>query len=222
MTNERVLEKIANGKKIKTVFSIMDERVEHSVRFIVEQVLNHYNREDMIEATYTALKEIIINGVKANLKHHVFQEMVNDPHSEEQIRNALASFKQHLNENDMKEYRKIANRENLKVTLTVKHSADHILFKVENNTKMTQDEDRRVKEKFERALKYENIAEFYMDAADDTEGTGLGITMIVIMLKNVGVDPHVFSVHNIREQITSAKFSIPLEELRRNEREMAV
>ncbi|EMJ89562.1 hypothetical protein LEP1GSC196_0799 [Leptospira meyeri serovar Semaranga str. Veldrot Semarang 173] len=56
---------------------------------------------------------------------------------------------------------------------------------------------------------YDDIAQFYMDNADTTEGAGLGLALILIMLKGEGIDPNFFRII-IGEDSTIARLEIPL------------
>jgi len=73
-------------------------------------------------------------------------------------------------------------------------------------------EDKRIREKFEAALKYDSIADYYMNNLDDSEGQGIGITMIVLMLKGNNIDPHAFTFDPKKKHSTKAKIEFPIKE----------
>ena len=47
-----------------------------------------------------------------------------------------------------------------------------------------------------------------MDNADNTEGAGLGLALIIIMMKGEGIDPNLFRIA-ITDEYTSARLEIP-------------
>jgi hypothetical protein len=55
---------------------------------------------------------------------------------------------------------------------------------------------------------YNDIAEFYMDNMDNTEGAGLGIALIIILLKNDSIDPNLFRIITKADK-TVARIEIP-------------
>ena len=48
---------------------------------------------------------------------------------------------------------------------------------------LSEKEDKRIRGKFAKGSQYDNIAEFYMDTMDNAEGAGLGITLILMLIK---------------------------------------
>lgn len=212
MSKKSIEERIQQGKRIVTYFPVMNKRVQEKVHFIVNELLKKYDRPDLQEVAYSALKEIIINGVKANLKHYLFKtQLAGENVSEEERKRVLAMLKNNLNEKELEKFYGIALKEKLRVRVRIDHDDSQIRFRVTNNTQMTEEENNRILEKFKQALSYNNIAEYYMNFADDMEGSGIGITMIVLMLKNVGLDPYLFTVSTERK-ITVAKVELPLQE----------
>ncbi|OHD55032.1 MAG: hypothetical protein A2Y33_14585 [Spirochaetes bacterium GWF1_51_8] len=204
-----IAERIDRGENVTFDLCVMDFEIQQYVHTLVQALIKTYTRPDLEEFIYSTLKEMIINGVKANLKHYLFRaKNIDDAAEARGI--GFDELKRLLDENELERFKEIAEIEGLKVHLTVMHSTERIMFLVENNTPMTQNERRRVREKFDCALQYDNIFEYYMGHADDMEGSGLGITMIVLMLKGIGVDPHSFSIHVQGRTSTVAKIQLPL------------
>jgi hypothetical protein len=59
-----------------------------------------------------------------------------------------------------------------------------------------------------KSMSYNDIAEFYMDNMDNTEGAGLGIALIMIMMKSEGLDPALFRIGTLEDR-TIARVEIP-------------
>lgn len=215
MRQRNMLEKIDNGKPIVTSFPVMDEKVQGSMHFMVENLLKRYKRPDLQEIVYSTLKELIINGVKANLKHYIFEREAIHSEQNGEAKAALVELKGMLNEKDLVKFKEVAQMKKLKVRVRVLHSNDKMIFCIQNNTAMTEEEKRRVREKFNKALKYDGIAEYYLENADELEGSGLGITMIVLMLKGSGIDPNTLHIATIRPNVTQAYIELPLNKVSR-------
>lgn len=67
-----------------------------------------------------------------------------------------------------------------------------LTIEIRNNTLIAKQEEKSLREKLAMAMGYDDLAQFYMDNADNTEGAGLGLALIIIMMKGEGIDPNLF------------------------------
>jgi hypothetical protein len=201
---------IDTGKPIDIDLHICTDEDKNHLFLLLSKVLEKYGKIDLVEAIHSSLIELVINGVKANMKHYYFNAAKIDPKSEESLRKGYKLLKEKLNIIELKKFKPIAKKEMLKIHISIIHSIKKLLIFVENNTPLTNFEDRRIREKFGKALAYDSIADFYMDAGDDIEGSGLGITMIVLMLKGQDIDPHAFTINTSNQKTTLARIEFPL------------
>ena len=96
----------------------------------------------------------------------------------------MKDFKDTLNENTL-HYENELEAGKLKVHLLL--SADDIIsITVTNNTKITDSEYQRIIEKIDKTKIYNTMADAINDI-DQTEGSGLGIITVLIMLKKLGL-----------------------------------
>jgi len=210
LNEKQVIESIKNGKPVELTFPVINNTIQEAFHFIFTNLLEHYDRVDLMEVMYSTFKELVINGIKANIKHYYFKEQQIDMDSQESVQKGYSLLKEKLNDVELYKFEEIAQHNNLELKISILHSFERIITLVENNTPMSAMEDKRIRDKFSKALKYDNIAEFYMDYADDIEGSGLGITMIVLMLKGQGIDPHAFTINTQNKKSTIAKIEFPL------------
>lgn len=106
-------------------------------------------------------------------------------------------------------YGQKAKKEGYYCMISFYYSSDGIRIEVINNAPITEQEEKSLREKLEKGMRYNDIAQFYMDNEDNTEGAGLGLALILIMLKGEGIDPSYFRII-IREDVTIARLEIPL------------
>lgn len=211
MTRKEISEKIKNNESLEITFPVLDDNIQEMLHFIVETLLSKYNRMDLNECVYSVLKELIINGIKANIKFIVFKENNINSSSAESLTEGLKILRCLIDENNLHELEKKAIENKLFVKLRINHTEQCIIAYVENNRSMTELEDSRIREKFKAALTYDSIADYYLNHVDDTEGTGLGITMIVLLLKGVNIDPHSFTISTDKKNLTIAKIEFPVD-----------
>ncbi len=202
---------IENGKVITLVTYTLRETGEARLKAIIETMLANYDRMDLMEVLYTSAKEMVINATKANLKRILFKESNFDVADTSQYEKGMTVFKEELNEQNLIEYETKFKKENFPVDITFVHDKNRILLKVKNRFTMYQQEEERVRIKAAKAMEYEDLIQFYMEQGDSTEGAGMGITLITILLRQAGIDPHCFSIFSNQYDETVARVEIPLD-----------
>lgn len=210
MITKKVLEAIDSQKTIRVRLFALLQHTEQELNSIVTKILEKYNRADLLGAVYTSVKELALNGAKANIKRILFSELEVNPDDEESYSNGMKVFKSKLTEEFIAEYATKAKDSHLYVDVTFDFSPDRLIIEVVNNSAMSEKEDLRVREKFLKGSKYDNIAEYYLDMQDNVEGAGMGIILILMLLKAEGIDPHSFTVQSDNVTKTLARMEIPL------------
>lgn len=184
---------------------------EMVVKLISESILRHFNRFDMMEIVYTAAKELIINATKANIKRVLFHDRNLNPDNPKQYAEGLKLFKDELNEDNVRRYVPKFRAQNLPVHATFYYSPEVLNIKVKNAFPLLPQEEKRIRDKFYKARSFSSLIDFYTEYSDDTEGAGLGLTMVGILLDNTGIDRHAFTLYSNKiYNETAAKLEIPL------------
>lgn len=208
---------IEEERKISLITYVLGDVGEIKLKYILESVLEKYNKADLIEVIYTAAKELIANSTKAAIKRMIFQEMGLDIREEQDYQKGMKLFKSYLNERKFPAYRRKMKEKNFFIKISVSHSQEKICLYVINNFSLIPFEEERVREKFLHAKKYDNLFEFFMAHGDNTEGAGMGITMVEILLNQSGFDRKNFMMLSSKKaNITLARVDIPLNEDSKN------
>jgi len=208
---QKYLNIIQSKNKLElTIYTLIDEKEE--LNFIIQTILEKYNKIDLLSTIYTSLKELILNGVKANIKRLFFTELNLELNDAKDYEKGMRLFKESLSENWIKSFDKKIKKESLFVKLIIWHNSYRFKIKVVNNIALTDNEDKRIREKFKRASQYDSLADFYLDTQDNTEGAGMGITLILMMLKAENLDTHLFTIYIDKQKHTTAKLIFPFSE----------
>ncbi|MBX7058221.1 MAG: histidine kinase [Leptospirales bacterium] len=205
---ESILAQVNAGRPLTLLTSDLSDDLEHQLDFLVAALLKRYRREGLQAALYTALKEIVINATKANAKLAWFREQGLDIQDEGQYRLGIQRLAGHYDERWIVRYGELARKMDLQVQIQVHHCADGLRVEV-SNAPLSRFEERRVREKFREGMRYEDLVSFYMANADQQEGEGIGLALIVLLLKAEGVNPHLFRV-GVNGGATVARLEIPL------------
>ncbi len=151
---------------------------------ILRIFLEECHQEYMFNYLSYCLFELLDNASKANAKRIYFKEHKLNIDNEQDYKSGMKEFKESLNENTL-HYETELEAVHLQVHLLL--TADDIIsITVSNNTKITDNEYKRIKEKIEKTKVYTTMADA-MNDIDQTEGSGLGIITVLIMLKKMGL-----------------------------------
>jgi putative nucleotidyltransferase with HDIG domain len=88
-----------------------------------------------------------------------------------------------------------------------------INIEIRNNVTVTRTEMIRIHERLVRSRQFKNLEDAFAQVLDDSEGAGLGLVILVLMLKKMGLDEDCFHISS-NEKETVARISIPLDQVR--------
>lgn len=160
--------------------------LEQKQRFqnILNVFLTECHEEYLFNCLSYCLFELLDNASKANAKRIYFKEQNLNINDAGDYASGMKNFKSNLSDNTQ-HYKDELESGMLQVHLQLSAN-DVISLSVANNTKITPSEYARIQDKIAKTLKYENVADAFADI-DQTEGSGLGIITIVIMLRKLGL-----------------------------------
>lgn len=131
------------------------------------------------------IHELAANAHKANTKRVYFESRglnISDSAAYEQ---GMLDFKAETFQN-LDTYLDSQRRAGLYVIFQFQLSDDRLTIQIRNNTPTTAQEESRICEKLRIARLYDNLADAYDVSEDYSEGAGLGIVMLSLMLNTLG------------------------------------
>lgn len=217
LKRDALIHLIEKGKPIEMTFYENDAAINGDIKGTVETVCNKYRVPEMTDVIYGCVKELVINATKANLKRSFFQTHQLDIHNMGHYVSGLVKFRAMLDRHEYKTYMGNLKKMGLWVKFHIRHSREGIIFEVVNNSAISEVEEGRIRMKLNQAMKYDDLLEFYNHEQDGDEGAGIGIALVVILLKSASMDPGLFRI-GTREDVTSARIELPLTEKYRRQR----
>ncbi|AOP32796.1 hypothetical protein A0128_02260 [Leptospira tipperaryensis] len=204
---------ISKEVPISLITYVLTPKGEKKLKYIIQGILTRYDRLDLTELLYTSSKELIVNATKAAIKRILFKESKLNIESIEDYERGMKSFHSSLSDKKFPFYREKMKEHDLTIKVTFFFNQHRIILKILNNFPLTDQEEKRVREKFRISRDFDNLFEFFMKFGDSTEGAGLGITMVEILVAQSGFDRHLFTIYS-RKGIsqTVARVEIPLRE----------
>jgi len=185
----------------------------HEIEVYIEQVIDVFlkltNQLKLKDYIIYCVQELVINAKKANTKRVYFDERglnINDP-DDYQI--GMESFKEETI-NNIAHYLDQQKERGLYIKVVLQIKRNTIYVEIRNNAAATRTEQLRIHDKLARSRQFASLEDALSHVLDDPEGSGLGLVILVLMLKKIGLDDDSFSFKTT-DKLTTASISIPLD-----------
>lgn len=202
---------LEKGRTITLRSYMIRDSGEEKLEKILQALLLHFDRRELSGPIHAAIRELVQNASKANLKRIVFNELGVNPYIEEEYQRGMDTFRRYLIKRQLIRYRHKIVEKDFHFNVRFKFN-DRVLFiSVTNRFPLHPTEDRRIRERFTHAQALDNLYDFYMNYGDTTEGAGMGIAMVELLLSQAGIHRHNFTIFTDHKQnCTVARMIIPL------------
>jgi len=206
----KIRKAIQSGLPLTITTYTLPKEIEIYIEQVIHAFLTQLDQIKLKDYIVYCVQELVVNAKKANTKRVFFTERGLDINNEEEYQQGMAEFKEETL-NNIAHYLQLQKEKGLfiKVILQVKRNVINI--EIRNNVTATKMEQLRIQDKIARSRQYDNLEDAMSQVLDDTEGAGLGLVILVLMLKKIGLDDDAFSIRST-EKYTIASISIPLAE----------
>ena len=207
---EKVKTAIRTGIPISITTYTLPHDMEMYMGEILSLFLTELNQTHMIQYLTYSLNELVVNAKKANTKRIYFKEKNLNIFDLNDYNEGMKTFKNDTL-NNINYYLKLQKDAGLYVRLILQVKNNNIKIEVRNNSKITPFEKERIQQKLEQAQQYESIQDALTTVLDDSEGAGLGLVILILMLEKIGMTKENFqTITNDTETIT--RITLPLSE----------
>ncbi len=160
---------------------------------VLSTFLEELNQAQMIEYLTYCLNELITNAKKANTKRIYFKEKHLDINNPEEYEEGMKTCKQDTL-NNIRYYLSLQKKAGLYVKLILQTRNNKIKVEIRNNSELTKSEYVRMHDKLNRAQQYTSVDQALTQVLDDTEGAGLGLIIMILMLEKIGLTEENFQI----------------------------
>lgn len=208
-------EKIRTSIKLHTPIEITTYTLPRNMEVYINEVLAAFltecNQQHMIEYLTFCLGELLTNSKKANTKRIYFKEHNLDLNVESDYVKGMETFKMDTL-NNIDYYLTEQKKAGLYIKLVLQFTDDNIRIEIRNNSLLCPHERQRIQEKLDNAKQYKSEKDVFGKLIDQTEGAGLGIIIIVLMLQKIGLSKDNYKVYtNETETVTAIELPIKQE-----------
>jgi len=217
-TQELVIDetKIKKAVQAGIPLTITTFTLPHEIEVYIEQVLTIFlrevNQEQLKDYIIYCVQELAVNAKKANTKRVYFQEKHLDINDPDDYKEGMLTFKDETLTH-IDHYLQIQKDKGLYIRVVFQVKKNVINIEIRNNITITKTELIRIHDKLARSRQYNSLEEALSQVLDDTEGAGLGLVILVLMLKKMGLDEECFDITGTDSE-TIARIFIPLEKTR--------
>lgn len=194
--------KIFAGEEIALRFRYPNDEINVTINSLVAKILGKLDLIYLLDTILTIMREIFLNAVKANAKRIFFSRNDLNLLSTDDYNTGMRQFKEEVI-NDLDSYSSELSVSRFRILLKIKMIPDGIRLTVNNNITIIPAEQKRILDRINRAIASSDFTEAYESVYDTTEGAGLGITLIVLLLRNAGIDACNFSISSNDESVTT-------------------
>jgi putative nucleotidyltransferase with HDIG domain len=171
------------------------------------RLAGHENLRDYIEY---CIQELAVNAKKANTKRVYFMEKGLDLNDPDQYKEGMAAFKKDML-NSMPHYLKLQKDNGLYIKIQILYRKDAIQIEIRNNVVISRMELIRIHDKLARSRQFNSLEDAFSQVLDNSEGAGLGLVVLILMLKKMGLTEDCFNITGTDLE-TIARLVVPLEQ----------
>jgi len=185
--NKKYAEKILRGEEVSFSFRFIDEKSLLLINTLILRLLSFQGNIFLLETLITIIREIIFNAFKANLKRIYFDKSGVDINDSSKYEIIMQNFKEDYLYNLDEIEAEITSNQNYYIQISFEQKNGILYISVFNNVQIVKEEYERIISRIQQSKISQNLAEAYNDVYDPTEGAGLGLVLMVFLLKNSGI-----------------------------------
>ena len=205
-------EKIKTAVKLHTPIEIttytIPRAMDEYIRIVMTEFLEECNQQHMTKYLSFSLGELLTNAKKANTKRVYFLEKKLDINNPDDYAKGMKNFKEETLDN-IDYYLAEQKKAGFYIKLSLLYTENSVVVEIRNNSILNEEERERIQNKLDSVKQYKNENDVYNHVIDQTEGAGLGIIIIVLMLQKVGLKKEDYKVFTTDTE-TITKITLPL------------
>ena len=206
----KIKKAIQSGLPLTITTYTLPKEIEAYIEQVVEAFLRIMNQQKLKDYVLYCVQELVVNAKKANTKRVYFKERGLNIDNENDYKTGMENFKNETFEH-MAHYLQLQKEKGLYIKVILQVKRNTIFLQIRNNVLANKTEQLRVHDKVARSRQFDTLEDAFSQVLDDSEGAGLGLVILVLMLKKLGLDDDSF-IFKTTDSYTVAGISIPLDQ----------
>lgn len=175
-----------------TTYTLPPEMEEY-ISDVLEIFLKSLNQSHMFDSLSYCVKELVNNAKKANTKRIYFTLKKLDLNNKDDYEKGMANFKEDTI-NNIKYYLEEQRKHGYFIKVLFQTRNNKIKIEIKNKAELTYFEFKRIHDKITRAQQFDTVEQGMLHLLDGSEGAGLGIAILVLVLRKIGLTEENFQV----------------------------
>jgi putative nucleotidyltransferase with HDIG domain len=211
VNEDKIKKAILSGIPLTITTYTLPREMENYIETVVTTFLMHAGQEKIRDHIVYCVQELAANAKKANTKRAYFFELGLDVTNPKDYERGMAQFKEATLDN-IAHFLEVQEKMGLYIKLILQLRERIFSIEIRNNVLATRTELIRIHDKLARSRQYNSLDEALSQVLDDSEGAGLGLVILVLMLKKMGLDEECFKLYG-NDNETIARIIVPLDQL---------
>jgi hypothetical protein len=191
---------------IMTTYTL-PRKVEKYIEKVVTLFLEYIRQSSLADNIIYCVQELVVNAKKANTKRVYFLEKGLDLNSSDDYSIGMETFREETL-NNIQHYLDLQREKGFYIKLILHLKNNVITIEVRNNSIITLEELERIHRRLVKASAYSDVEDALVNILDDSEGAGLGLIILILMMKKIGLSEKSFSILRTDSE-TVARIIIP-------------
>jgi len=207
----KIKKAILSGLPFSVTTFTMPRETELYIEEVITFFLKYAGKEHIKDYIVYGVLELAANAKKANTKRVYFAERGLDISNDYDYMIGMEDFKEHTL-GKVSHFHQLQEERGLYIRLVLQMRGDIIEIEIRNNTAATHTELFRIHDRLALSRQYQNLDEVFSRILDDSEGAGLGLIILILMLKKMGLNENCFDIR-MSEEETIARIQLPLDQV---------
>lgn len=204
----KVVHAARNGIPLVIKTHTLPPKTEADLEEILLLYLEELGQGGLKDHLSYCLRELTVNAKKANTKRVYFEEKKLRLDVPAEYEKGMKTFKSETLDN-IQHYLALQEQKDLYIKVTYLIRNNVLYLSVRNNVPISPKELTRVYDRVARSRAFESMEEAFGEVLDDSEGAGLGIVIMILMLRKMGLTEKSFDLNQVGTE-TSASLTIPM------------
>jgi putative nucleotidyltransferase with HDIG domain len=207
----KIKKAILSGLPFTVTTYSMPREMEIYIEEVIAFFLKYAGKENLKDYIVYSVLELAANAKKANTKRVYFIERGLDISKDYDYMIGMEYFKESTQGN-IPHFLKLQQEKGLYIRLALQLREDLIQIEIRNNAAAVRTELTRINDRLARSRQYQSLDEVFSQILDDSEGAGLGLIILVLMMRKIGLNDDCFNINN-NEKETIARLTIPMDQV---------